>query len=91
MQCAMVTILHVLFSVIGLKTLSLLFVVPNEDQNPASELSKCPALAIRNATAEQNGIVTRSGDKTEFWVVRPSAVILGEQWIAGLSAVFHLY
>ena len=40
MQCAMVKILRVLFTVIGLKTLSVLVVLRNEGQNPASELSK---------------------------------------------------
>jgi hypothetical protein len=39
-QCAMVTILRVLFPVIGVKTLSLLDVVRNEEQDPASELSE---------------------------------------------------
>jgi len=36
----MVTILRVLFPVIGLKTWSLLDVVRNEEQDPASELSE---------------------------------------------------
>jgi hypothetical protein len=56
--------------------------------SPVCVLLYCHALAIRNATAEGNGIVTRRNDKTEFWVVWPSAVILGEQWISVLSAVF---
>jgi hypothetical protein len=56
--------------------------------SPVCVLLYCHVLAIRNATAEGNGIVTRSDDKTEFWVVRPNAPILDEQWIAGLSAVF---
>jgi hypothetical protein len=39
-QCAMATVQHVLFLVIGLKTLSLLDVVRNEDKNPGVGLSK---------------------------------------------------